>query len=114
MLRAHAVLALSSSSWPGLEGLRIVGVFLSVGRAEHDTSGRGLGGGSGLGVSTPLAAQDGTVTAKLRPKEDSDCRSFWSSASAQIRSRQDDPDNEDELERAFKVESPQAIGRRAM
>ena len=56
----------------------------------------------------------GTVTAKLRPKEDSDCRSFWSSASAQIRSRQDDPDNEDELERAFKVESPQAIGRRAM
>ena len=32
------------------------------------------GSDSGLGVSTPLAAQDGTVTAKLRPKEDSDCR----------------------------------------
>ena len=53
----------------------------------------------------PLAAQDGTVTAKLRPKEDSDCRSFWSSASAQIGSRQE---AEDELERAFQV-SPKAI-----
>ena len=64
------------------------------------------GGGSGLGVSTPLAAQDGTVTAKLRPKEDSDCRSFWSSASAQIRSRQE---GEDKLEPAFKVQSREAI-----
>ena len=56
-------------------GLRIAGVFLSVGRG----GGRGAasGGGSGLGVSTPLAAQDGTTIAKLRPKEDSDCRSFW-------------------------------------
>ena len=65
-------------------------------------------GAWGVGVSTPLAAQDGTIIAKLRPKEDSDCRSFWSSASAQIRSRQD-PAGEDELEPAFKVESPQAI-----
>ena len=90
-------------------GLRIAGVFLSVGRG----GGRGgaSGGGSGLGVSTPLAAQDGTIIAKLRPKEDSDCRSFWSSASAQIRSRQE---GEDKLEPAFQVESPQAIGRRAM
>ena len=70
-------------------------------------------GAWGVGVSTPLAAQDGTIIAKLRPKEDSDCRSFWSSASAQIRSRQD-PEGEEELERAFKVESPQAIGRRPM
>ena len=56
-------------------GLRIAGVFLSVGRG----GGRGAasGGGSGLGVSTPLAVQDGTIIAKLRPKEDSDCRSFW-------------------------------------
>ena len=84
-------------------GLRIAGVFLSVGRG----GGRGgaSGGGSGLGVSTPLAAQDGTIIAKLRPKEDSDCRSFWSSA--QIRSRQD-PEGEEEPERAFQV-SPKAI-----
>ncbi|CAE6956792.1 unnamed protein product [Symbiodinium sp. CCMP2592] len=67
-------------------GLRIAGVFLSVDRAEY-------------------AAEDGIVTAKLRPKEDSDCRSFWSSASAQIRSRQE---GEDKLERAFQV-SPKAI-----
>ena len=61
-------------------------------------------------VFDPLDShEDGIVTAKLRPKEDSDCRSFWSSASVQIRSRQDD-----QLERAFKVESPQAIGRRPM
>ena len=57
----------------------------------------------------PLAAQDGTVTAKLRPKEDSDCRWFWSSASAQIRSRQEEPAGEEELERAFKVQSREAI-----
>ena len=56
----------------------------------------------------PLDLQDRTVTEKLRPKEDSQCRSFWSSASAQIRSRQDDPEGEDELEQAFQV-SPQAI-----
>ena len=43
------------------------------------------------------------------PKEDSDCRSFWSSASAQVTSCQEDSQSEDELERAFKVESPQAI-----
>ena len=64
-------------------------------------------------AAAPLAAQDGIVTAKLRPKEDSDCRSFWSGASAQIRSRQD-PEGEEELEPAFQVESPEAIGRRAM
>ena len=84
-------------------GLRIAGVFLSVGRG----GGRGAasGGGSGRGVSTPLAAQDGTIIAKLRPKEDSDCRSFWSSA--QIRSRQDP--EEEELEPAFKVQFLEAI-----
>ena len=66
-------------------------------------------GAWGVGVSTPLAAQDGTIIAKLSPKEDSDCRSFWEQrASAQIRSRQD-PEGEEELEPAFKVESPQAI-----
>ena len=64
-------------------------------------------GASGVGVSTPLAAQDGTIIAKLSPKEDSDCRSFWSSTSAQIRSRQD-PEGEEEPERAFQV-SPKAI-----
>ena len=57
-------------------GLRIAGVFLSVGRGGG-ASGGSSGGGSGLGVSTPLATQDGTIIAKLRPKEDSDCRSFW-------------------------------------
>ena len=56
--------------------------------------------------AAPLAAQDRTITAKLRPKEDSDCRSFWSSASAQTRSRQE---GEDELEPAFKVQSREAI-----
>ena len=67
------------------------------------------GGGSGLGVSTPLAAQDGTIIAKLSPKEDSGCRSFWEQrASAQIRSRQD-PEGKEELEPAFKVQSRQAI-----
>ena len=83
-------------------GLRIAGVFLTrrVGAS---------GGGSGLGVSTPLAAQDRRITAKLRPKEDSDCRSFWSSASSQIGSRQEDPEGEDELEQAFKVQSREAI-----
>ena len=88
-------------------GLRIPGVFLSVGRG----GGRGAasGGGSGLGVSTPLTAQDRRITAKLRPKEDSDCRSFWSSASAQIRSRQEDVEGEEELEPAFKVQFLEAI-----
>ena len=62
----------------------------------------------------PLDLQDRTVTEKLRPKEDSHCRSFWSSTSVQITSRQEDPEGEDELEPAFQVESPQAIGRRAM
>ena len=103
----------SLSSWPGLVGPGAgcgggagLGIAGSSAGAEHDTSGRASGGGSGLGVSTPLAAQDGTVTAKLRPKEDSDCRSFWSSASAQIRSRQE---GEDKLEPAFKVQSREAI-----
>ena len=63
-------------------------------------------GAWGVGVSTPLAAQDGTIIAKLSPKEDSDCRSFWEQrASAQIRSRQE---GEEELEPAFQV-SPKAI-----
>ena len=57
----------------------------------------------------PLAAQDGTVTAKLRPKEDSDCRSLWSSASVQITSRQEDLEGKDKFEPAFQVESFQAI-----
>ena len=65
----------------------------------------GSGGGSG-----PLAAQDRRITAKLRPKEDSDCWSFWEQrASAQIRSRQEEPEAEDELEPAFKVQSGEAI-----
>ena len=93
-------------------GLRIAGVFLSVGRGGG-ASGGGSGGGSGLGVSTPLATQDGTIIAKLRPKEDSDCRSFWEQrASAQIRSRQD-PEGEEEPERAFQV-SPKGHLRRTM
>ena len=86
-------------------GLRIAGVFLSVGRG----GGRGAasGGGSGLGVSTPLAAQDGTIIAKLRPKEDSDCRSFWEQRLCADKVCQD-PEGEEEPERAFQV-SPKAI-----
>ena len=60
-------------------------------------------------VFDPLDSQDGKTTAKLRPKEDSDCRSFWSSASAQIRSRQEDVEGQEELEPAFKVQFREAI-----
>ena len=62
----------------------------------------------------PLDSQDGKITEKLRPKEGSHCRLFWRSTSVQITSRQEDPEGEDELEPAFQVESPQAIGRRTM
>ena len=58
----------------------------------------------------PLDSQeDGIVTAKLRPKKDSDCRSFWSSAFVQTAFCQEGFQGEDEPERAFQVESPQAI-----
>ena len=110
-LCAHAVLALSWSSWPGLVG---PGAGCGGGGwaldcwSVSDTSGRGFGRRFGAGSFDTTPAQDGTITAKLRPKEDSDCRSFWEQrASAQIRSRQD-PEGEEEPERAFQV-SPKAI-----
>ena len=50
----------------------------------------------------PLDLQDGIVTAKLRPKEDSDCGPFRSSAFVHVK-------GEDEPEQVFKVQSREAI-----
>ena len=60
-------------------------------------------------VFDPLDLQeDGIVTAKLRVKEDSDCGPFG--AAPLCRQRFEEGfQGEDELERAFQVESPQAI-----
>ncbi|CAE7657394.1 unnamed protein product [Symbiodinium sp. CCMP2592] len=73
--------------------------------AEHDTPGRGFGRWFGAGSfdTARRAGWDGR-----RQAEAQGAGRFGSSASAQIRSRQD-PEGEDELEPAFKVESPQAI-----
>ena len=59
--------------------------------------------------AAPLATQDGTVTAKPRPKEDSDCRSFRSSAFVQTMFCQEGFQGEEEPEQAFKVQSREAI-----
>ena len=63
-------------------------------------------------VLTRLAGSDGHGKAEAQGGSPFDGR--FGEAPPQITSRQEDPEGEDELEPAFKVESPQAIGCHAM